>query len=145
MARKMILHFAYGSNMWVKQMKHRCPNYRIIGRGVLKGYRWIISTRGFANIVKSSTDVVHGVVYEISGSDERMLDRYEGVRSGSYRKEFMNIENNGMLTNCLVYIDPIEDEGVPRNEYIDRINKGIEDAELPLDYVQNSIRRFVPG
>ena len=140
----MKFYFAYGSNMWVEQMQSRCPNHQLVGRGVLKGYRWIISSRGYANIVKSPQSEVMGTVYEISEPDERCLDRHEGVASGSYMKIILNIECNGSNLDCLTYIDPIEDEGKPKHEYIGRINKGIEDANLPYDYVQNSIRRFVP-
>jgi len=141
----MKFYFAYGSNMWAEQMEDRCPDQRLVGAGVLKGYRWIISSRGYANIVESSSDVVWGVVYEISDSDERNLDRYEGVSSGSYRKELLCVEVEGSHRTCLVYIDPIEEEGLPKAEYIRRINSGIKDAELPPEYVRNCIRKFVPA
>lgn len=126
-------------------MQNRCPHCHIVAGGVLKGYRWIISARGYANIVKSSSDTVHGVVYRLSGPDEQRLDEYEGVSGGSYRKELLHVEIHGAPARCLVYVDPIEEEGVPRKEYSDRINKGIKDAQLPADYVQNFIRKFVPG
>lgn len=141
----MNLYFAYGSNIWAEQMDDRCPNHRLVGVGVLKGYRWIISSRGYANIVESSSDVVLGVVYEISDSDEMNLDRYEGVGSGSYRKELLHVEVDGSHRTCLVYIDPIEEEGLPKAEYIRRINSGIKDAKLPPEYVENCIRKFVPA
>jgi gamma-glutamylcyclotransferase len=140
----MNLYFAYGSNMWRKQMGDRCPDHRLVGFGVLKGYRWIISARGYANIASSAFDVVHGVVYELSDVDEKMLDRSEGVDSGSYRKEFLMVEVDESLRTCLVYVDPIEDEGLPGEEYIRRINDGIKDAGLPAEYVRSSIRTFVP-
>jgi gamma-glutamylcyclotransferase len=79
-------------------MQERCPDYRFICIGVLKGHRWLISERGFANVVRSPFDMVYGVVYEISGSDERKLDQHEGVSSGSYRKELLCVEINGMPT-----------------------------------------------
>ena len=141
----MKFYFAYGSNLWVEQMRDRCPNHRLVGFGVLKGYRWIISSRGYANIVKSSQSEVMGTIYEISESDESSLDRYEGVSYDLYRKETLDIEFDGLYMACLVYIDPIEDEGKPKPYYINCINRGIEDAGLPHDYVQNSIRRFVPS
>jgi gamma-glutamylcyclotransferase (GGCT)/AIG2-like uncharacterized protein YtfP len=75
----MMLYFAYGSNMWREQMIKRCPDHRYIGNGIFQGYRWIISERGYAYIIKSESDEVHGVVYEISDTDEKRLDRYEGV------------------------------------------------------------------
>lgn len=140
----MSLYFAYGSNMPAEQIQERCPDHRRVGPGILKGYRWIISSRGYANIVQSSSDVVHGFVYVISDSDELRLDAKEGVGFGCYRKEWLSVEVDGLPATCLVYIDPIEDEGLPGAKYIKAINIGIEDAELPPEYVRDSIRRFVP-
>lgn len=141
----MKLHFAYGSNLWRKQMKDRCSDHRVIGNGVLKSYRWIISRRGYANIIKSSTDEVHGVIYEISESDEVILDRWEGVQSGAYRKEVMRVEFEGQSRECLVYVDPVEEEGKPKQEYIERINKGISDSNMPQDYIDRYVRKFIPA
>jgi gamma-glutamylcyclotransferase (GGCT)/AIG2-like uncharacterized protein YtfP len=124
-------------------MKDRCPDHRVIGNGVLKGYRWIISTRGYANIVKSKTDEVHGVIYEISESDERSLDCWEGVQSGAYQKEMMPVEFEGQSRECLVYVDPVEEEGKPKQEYIERINKGISDSKLPQEYIDRYVRKFI--
>ena len=140
----MKFYFAYGSNLWRNQMKDRCPDHRVIGNGVLKGYRWIISTQGYANIVKSKRDEVHGVIYEISESDERSLDRFEGVHSGSYRKEMMMVEVDGQSQECLVYVDPVNGEGNPKEEYIERINKGISDSKLSQKYIDYYIRKFIP-
>jgi gamma-glutamylcyclotransferase (GGCT)/AIG2-like uncharacterized protein YtfP len=126
-------------------MKDRCPEHRLVGNGILKGYRWIITTRGYANIVKSVSDEVHGVVYEISESDEKSLDRYEGVQSGSYRKEMLKIEMGNESKECLVYVDPVEEEGKPKEEYIERINKGISDSRLPPEYIDRYIRKFIPA
>ncbi|MGZ3606205.1 MAG: gamma-glutamylcyclotransferase family protein [Thermodesulfobacteriota bacterium] len=141
----MKLYFAYGSNLWRKQMKDRCPEHRLVGNAILKGYRWIITTRGYANIVKSVSDEVHGVVYEISESDEKSLDRYEGFQSGSYRKEMLKIEMGNESKECLVYVDPVEEEGKPKEEYIERINKGISDSRLPPEYIDRYIRKFIPA
>ena len=141
----MKLYFAYGSNLWYKQMKDRCPDHKVVGKGILKGYRWIISTRGYANIVKSETDEVHGVVYEISASDENSLDSYEGVNERSYRKEMITVEIDGQNKSCLVYIDPVEQEGKPKQEYIERMNRGIFDAELSLEYIKRYVRKFIPA
>jgi gamma-glutamylcyclotransferase (GGCT)/AIG2-like uncharacterized protein YtfP len=126
-------------------MKDRCPEHRLVGNGILKGYRWIITTRGYANIVKSVSDEVHGVVYEISESDEKSLDRYEGVQSGSYRKEMLKIEMGNESKECLVYVDPVEEEGKPKEEYIGRTNKGISDSRLPPEYIDRYIRKFIPA
>ncbi len=126
-------------------MKDRCPQHRLVGYGILKGYCWIITTRGYANVVKSTSDEVHGVVYEISESDEKSLDELEGVHTGHYRKEMLKIEIEGEDKECLVYIDPVQKEGKPKKEYIGRINKGISDSKLPSEYIDRYIRKFIPA
>jgi len=95
-------------------MIKRCPDHRYIGNGILQGYRWIISERGYANIIKSESDEVHGVVYEISDTDEQRLDRYEGVGKGRYEKEMMAVEIDGKTCICLVYVDPVMEDAVSR-------------------------------
>jgi hypothetical protein len=50
----------------------------------------------------------------------------------------------GLDLSCLVYIDPITEEGQPKLEYITRINNGILDAGLPNDYVTRYLRPYIP-
>ena len=140
----MNLYFAYGSNMGQEQMNKTCSDHQYFGNGILKGFRWIISTRGYANIIKSDGDEVHGVIYKLSASDELSVEEYEGIRCGSYRKEIKKVEIDKTIYRCLVYIDPNEAEGKPKEEYINLINKGVADAELPQEYVERYIRKYLP-
>ncbi len=55
----------------------------------------------------------------------------------------MDVEVNGSLARCLLYVDPVEGEGVPRTGYAEEINRGIEDAQLPTEYIEKTIRRFI--
>jgi hypothetical protein len=48
-----------------------------------------------------------------------------------------------MVFQKIVY--PIKKEGLPKAEYIKRINLGIQDAKLSSDYVKNYIRKFIPA
>jgi gamma-glutamylcyclotransferase (GGCT)/AIG2-like uncharacterized protein YtfP len=138
-------YFAYGSNLWLQQMRERCPDHRSLGMGILRGYRWIISKRGYATIIASQQDEVHGRVYELSWEDVTNLDWYEGVHEGRYRKEFLQIEADGRVYECLVYVDYVEEPGLPHREYVERINRGISDSCLPRDYILTNLRRFVPA
>lgn len=139
------LHFAYGSNLGLAQMKARCPHHRVLGRATLAGYRWIISKRGYANIVVSSSDSVEGVVYELSAADVASLDVHEGVSAGAYVKHNLGVRLDGTTVEAMVYLDPITEEGTPTTEYARRINVGIVDAALSPDYVARHIRKFVPA
>lgn len=111
--RHEVLYFAYGSNLSTEQMRHRCPYSTPIGLGYLKGWKWIINKRGYANIVQlpveglSPTSTreadhdglgtgaagalaeerggVYGLLYLLPPQDEEKLDVYEGVPT-AYQK-----------------------------------------------------------
>jgi len=143
----MTLYFAYGSNMWEEQMRHRCPASVKRGHGVLSGYRWIIYERGYANIVPDADSEVHGTVYTLEPEDEIVLDRAEGVHLQQYAKERLPVRMGEQTVECLVYQDPVTVEGPPKTEYVDRMRNGIRDANLPADYVRNVLEPFLrfPG
>lgn len=141
----MKLYFGYGSNMWETQMRKRCPQSKKVGVARLRGYRWIISARGYANVVESQSDEVEGVLFELSPSDEDSLDRYEGVASGSYRKADLPVLHECREVVALVYLDPVTAEGTPKKEYIQRINSGLADAKLSEGYVTHHVRKFIPA
>lgn len=136
-------YFAYGSNLWRKQMEVRCPDHRVIGTGVLTGYRWIITMRGYASVVRSAGDLVLGVVYAISEPDEERLDNCEVAREGGYRKTLLQVDTGRGEMVCLLYIDPREQEGEPSEEYIERMHYGICDAGLPSLYVDRYLDKIV--
>lgn len=74
-------------------MARRCPESRYLGRGKLRGYKWQINTRGYANVVKSSLDTVEGLCFLLSRKDEERLDRNEGVHMvpSAYEKEYLDV------------------------------------------------------
>ena len=139
-----IMYFAYGSNLSFAQMNKRCPYNLKIGIGILEGYRWIISKRGYANVVKSQHDYVFGEVYKITEYDESQLDIREGVEKKSYEKIPLEIFVDDIAYECLVYVDPITEEGTPDEGYASTINKGIVDCNLPEDYVKKYLRDKIP-
>ena len=69
-------------------MNRRCPDNKLVGLGSLRGWKWIIDTRGYANVVRSPEDLVYGLVYELSPTDEAKLD---GVES-TYAKYTLDIK-----------------------------------------------------
>ena len=151
----MTKHFAYGSNLWFEQMDRRCPDNEPIDKGKLKDYRWIISSRGYANIVESKGDYVIGYVYELNPKDEKKLDEKEGA-GDAYTKEKLEIEVGGEKYECLVYIDRDNEKDDDVNPikkacsvgcectYTDRINNGVKNSMSDEDiYVEKYIRKFI--
>ncbi|KAL2826204.1 hypothetical protein BDW59DRAFT_161043 [Aspergillus cavernicola] len=118
---KKRIYFAYGSNLHLRQMAHRCPSSRFLGRAKLYGYRWQINERGYANIVRVPNyprSVVQGLCYLLSREDEERLDRSEGVPS-AYQKKVLDIE---LFTAkaTLVGRDVSEIVDWPRGDVMDR-------------------------
>lgn len=75
-------YFAYGSNLWVPQMRSRCPSAKPVGMSTLEGWRVVYdkpSTDGSAklNIRPDSSGVAPGVVYEIDDDERQALDAAE--------------------------------------------------------------------
>ena len=85
-----------------------------------------------------------GEIFKLSDKDIELLDIYESVAEGMYEKLIMSVEASGGFIDCLVYIATDKEIGQPQAEYIERINAGIKSANLPSEYVQKSIRPFVP-
>ena len=122
----------------------RCPDSSYLTSGRLSDYSWFINTRGYASIKPNPDDFVLGEIFILSDRDIELLDIYESVAEGMYEKFIMSIKIQSGFIDCLVYIATDKDLGQPQAEYIERINAGIKSANLPSDYIQKSIRPFVP-
>lgn len=78
-------YIAYGSNLDVRQMKHRTPDAEIMGTATLEG--WQLLFKRHATIVPDAERNTPVLVWKISDSDEKNLDRYEGYPYYYYKKE----------------------------------------------------------
>jgi len=84
----MKYYVAYGSNLSVDQMAHRCPDATIVGTGVLKD--WDLVFRYHATIEPRPGCTVPVLVWAISERDEARLDRYEGYPR-YYIKKYLSV------------------------------------------------------
>lgn len=50
----MTLYFGYGSNLWLEQMRLRCPGSEYLGVARLDNFTWIIKEPGYANVIASN-------------------------------------------------------------------------------------------
>jgi gamma-glutamylcyclotransferase len=91
------------------------------------------------------------MLYALESTDEVRLDRAEGVPY-AYTKHILEIEliapAEGKVS-ALVYVDERRrGEGVCLEEYVGRVNCGVEDATqkgMERWYVERYIRPFVPA
>ena len=72
------LYFAYGSNINLEQMEHRCPDAQLVGPVTLQNYELQFRSSGFATVSPKKGSVVHGLLWKLTPKSEQALDRYEG-------------------------------------------------------------------
>lgn len=98
------LYGAYGSNMNLEQMSHRCPKAKVVGTGTLEGYKLTFrgGYKGVANIEPCKDREVPIVLWEITKDCETALDLYEGFPNLYIKKE-VEIMVKGKPMKTMVY------------------------------------------
>ena len=128
MQKNTKLYIAYGSNMNIEQMKHRCLTAKVVASIYLEGYRLRFMGGRYsavATIEPSREDLVPVTIWEIHPEDERNLDLYEGYPH-LYRKETIKIKLGKKTFPAMVYILNSERMlyGHPSEAYFDIIREG---------------------
>ena len=105
-------YFAYGSNMNPERMKQRI-GWSPPSRGaVLQDYQLMFDKQsndgGKANIRPLKGEAVEGVLYQLAEKDLLSLDGFEGVSTGDYTREKLEviINGDGKCLACLLYTSP---------------------------------------
>lgn len=136
------LYLAYGSNLNLEQMAHRCPNAKVVGSTDVLGHRLVF--RGahegaVATIEPCKEKSVQALVWEITPTDEKALDRYEGWPV-LYRKETIKVQLNGKTVETMVYI---MNEGKPLNQpsgyYYSIILDGYKSAGFDVENLKKAV------
>jgi gamma-glutamylcyclotransferase (GGCT)/AIG2-like uncharacterized protein YtfP len=130
----MPLYFAYGANMDTAAMASRCPGSRVIGPARLPRHRFLISTDGYATVVRSPRDTVHGLLWDLALADVGPLDRFEDVPR-LYHKIGQPVITPAGIRRALVYVGRATEPGRPRPGYLQAVVKAAEAAGLPEAYV----------
>lgn len=142
-------YIAYGSNLNIPQMRMRCPGARIIGTSVIDDYQFLFKgskTGSYLTIEPKDGAEVPVVIWEVTESDEKTLDRYEGYPNFYYKKE-MNLDIKGIRTgkvrrrDAFVYIMHEERElGIPSWYYVNTCLDGYRAFGFDEKYLFDAIR-----
>ena len=124
---KSKLYVAYGSNLNLAQMARRCPKEKVVGCGVLKDYQ--LTVRRVATIEPQVGAETPVGVWEVTPTDERNLDIYEGYPS-YYRKETVTVEMPKGKVEAMVYIMNGGQPQMPPDGYYKVIEQGYDDVGL---------------
>jgi len=142
-------YIAYGSNLNIPQMRMRCPGARIIGTSVIEDYQLLFKgskTGSYLTIEPMEGAEVPVVIWEVTETDEKALDRYEGYPNFYYKKE-MTLDIKGIRTgkvrkrDAFVYIMHEERElGIPSWYYVNTCLDGYRAFGFDEKYLFDAIR-----
>lgn len=138
----MPLYFAYGLNMDPVGMAQRCPNSRALGPARLPRHRFIVTRDGYASVIRDPREEVHGVLWDCSLGDIRVLDKFEDLASGLYVKISQPVIVPGGAKRALIYIGRSGEPGRPKPGYMETVIAGAESFGLPATYI-SSLNRFL--
>lgn len=142
-------YIAYGSNLNIPQMRMRCPGARIIGTSVIEDYQLLFKgskTGSYLTIEPMEGAEVPVVIWEVTETDEKALDRYEGYPNFYYKKE-MTLDIKGIRTgkvrrrDAFAYIMHEERElGIPSWYYVNTCLDGYRAFGFDEKYLFDAIR-----
>ena len=124
------LYIAYGSNLNIGQMEHRCPYAVPLGTAALTDYRLMFrgSNSAVATVEPMKGASVPVLIWEITPRCEEALDRYEGWPR-LYCKETVTVEFDGKPVEAMVYImNEVCPYGLPGERYLNSIKEGYATA-----------------
>jgi hypothetical protein len=139
----MALYAAYGSNMDPAQMQQRCPSSPFLGTGWIHGWRLTFGAEelgwegALATLVPADDDAagVFVALYDLTDTDERSLDAWEGADHGLYRKLHLRVHTlDGDVVAYVYALDAFEG-GLPSARYLGALADAAEAAGAPEDYL----------
>jgi hypothetical protein len=139
----MALYAAYGSNMDPAQMLQRCPSSPMAGTGWLDGWRLTFGGEdlgwegALATVVEEPGSAVFVVLYDLSESDERALDSWEGADLGLYVKIRLRVHTLESDVLAWLYALRAYEGGLPSARYLGVMADAAEAASAPDDYVRD--------
>ena len=139
-----IHYFAYGSNMNPRRMTARGLSFHSFRPATLPGFELVFNKRahnkqgiGYANISRSTTGVVAGVLYELDGVQGlRDMDHFEGTPV-RYSRDLFHVHCDSELVSAWVSVaNPayIEDSLAVEGNYLRHLLAA--ESLLPSDYVE---------
>ena len=159
------LYFGHSSNLSPRTLQQRCPGSLYIGLALLPGYKFIVSSLGFGNIVPSDdpNDQVYGTLSFLTAQHEQALDRSEEVpkwhakvkvrvrRVTKFAEEGDDAAAETETVEATTYIDvnhtTVSSGQQASKEYLVWLRKAIEDGTtigVPKAYFDKYFMQYLP-
>jgi AIG2-like family len=140
----MIIYFAYGANISMAAMRHRCPDAQAVGPAALEGFRFFVGREGWGSVQPSRGDKVHGVLWRLTLRDLAVLHSYELLHKGLYDIRRLPVLHEGHRVPALSYLLRRRVPGRPRPGYIESIAAAAREWRLPERYIRG-VERWSPS
>ena len=142
------LYFAYGSNINLDQMAHRCPNAQVVGPVVLQDYKLLFRGNdrgnGVATIKPHKGRKVYGLLWKITPDCERSLDVYEGFPRLYDKQDVTVRDSDGREFTVMAYVMTdtckCRDPAVPSIFYYNGIRTGFLQNGLPVKALDQAVK-----
>ena len=137
------VYLAYGSNLNISQMSHRCPDAKPWGATVLEDWKLTFcggNGSAVATIVPCKGCSVPIALWSITAADEKALDVYEGFPR-LYRKEYISLKWGGRYVKAMVYIMNRGTVNIPSRYYFNTILDGYRDFGIQPEPLYQAIQK----
>ena len=139
-----MLYFSYGSNMSIKRLQRRIPLATFVSIATLSGHSLLFHKIGQDSSAKCDAsetgrkaNTVIGVVFKISETDKRCLDKFEGLGRGYNDKTVELIGADGReLQATTYYATKINAALKPFHWYKNHVVRGAKENGIPAKYIQ---------
>lgn len=144
--RSDTLYIAYGSNLNLPQMAHRCPSARVVGASEIKGYELLF--RGSRSSAVATVEPLKGsgvpvLLWELKERDLQALDWYEGYPH-LYHKKTLNVDLKGRQVSAMVYIMNVGHPfGSPADFYLNTILEGYHSSGFDTDFLEKAVEKSI--
>ena len=136
------LYLAYGSNLNLEQMAHRCPTAKVVGKAEINNMQLLFRgpyESAVATIEPRKGSAVPILVWEITPEDEAALDRYEGFPF-LYRKENFKVSLDGKKVSGMAYVmNEGRPLGTPSCHYYSIIYEGYMSAGFDTEILKKAV------
>ena len=132
-----MLYFAYGSNLNHFQMKRRCKDSVFLKKINLSNFRLTFRSKyRAADIEPKKNSIVPGALFEISKSDEKILNVYEDFPV-LYKKYYFTYYGKKVMTYTMNKKTPFR---YPTERYLNVVKKGYKDCNLKIEYLKAGLK-----
>ena len=143
-------YLAYGSNLNIPQMRHRCPTAKVIGTAEIRDYELLFKgskTGSYLTIEPKKGATVPVAVWEVKQGDEANLDIYEGAPRFYYKKD-MQIKcrylKSGKTRTISAFVYIMHEDrqlGVPSAYYVNTCLDGYDSFGFDSEYIYKAIEK----